>query len=104
MATTFDGNEGEMILVGDAADMTQAFQKKHPNQKKGYFFGRNKIEDLLNQTGAMGIRIYFGLASEKDLTLVLVAANADVDDNLNNILDTGIGCPDVCSTDNALNS
>ena len=104
MAASFDGNEGEMIVIKDASAMAENFRSNFPDQKKAFFYGRNKIEELLNQTGAMGIRIYFGYNGASELQLILVAANEDTDDNLNNILDTGIGCPDICGPDNALNS
>lgn len=104
MATNFNGYEGEMIIVKDGANMTANFRSNFPNEKKGYFFGRYKIEELLNQTGAMGIRVYFGQNNDGELSMVLVAAEANWDDNLNTILDTGVPCPDYCSTDNALNS
>lgn len=104
MADVFKGTEGEMISSTDAAALTLAFRTNFPTQKKGYFFGKSKLQTLVQQTGSKGLRIYFGQNADGELTLVLVSADASGNDNLNNILDTGVGCPDVCSTNNALNS
>ncbi len=104
MADVFNGSEGEIISSKDAGALTAEFRANFPTQKKGYFFGKNKIQILASQTGTKGLRIYFGQDANGKLTLVLVAADASGNDNMNNILDTGVGCPDLCSTDNALNS
>lgn len=94
-----------MIDLEDAADLTAAYRNAQMNSIKGVFFGKNKLQELLDAEGSMGIRCYFGLTSESKLTLVLVSADEDGNDLTElSILDNGIGCPYVCSQTNDLNS
>lgn len=107
MPTTFSGNEGTFITLSEGADFTQAYRDDvGDTQNKAYFFGKNKLTDILNQSDCMGIRIYFGL--DKDTgkyNLVLVGALANENDMTTGyILDGGIPCPTCCGNTNSLNS
>ncbi len=99
----FNGTEGSFISLNDGAVLTKTYRTNHKNKKIAQFFGKDKLLDLLNQTGAMGIRIYFG-ERDGDLELVLVAADANENDLLDKILDKGWSCPTNCSVNNALNA
>ena len=92
-----------MLFRSDASALTAKYRTNNPNRTKGYFFGKEKLETLLQQSDSEGIRIYFG-ETETDFKLVLVGAKADQDDILTKILDSGSPCPDKCGVDNALNS
>jgi hypothetical protein len=99
----FNGSEGKFITLSEGADLTSEFRSSNPTQPLAYFFGRDKLEELLAQDNCMGIRIYFG---EKDnsLQLVLVSADDNQDDLLDKILDRGAKCPPYNSVSNDLNS
>lgn len=99
----FDGTEGSLVDINDASAWTAEFRRNNSSQKKAYFFGREKIEDLLAQTGAKGIRIYFG-EDQGVFKLILVAAETDEDDIIGDVLDNGVPCPTNCGSNNALNS
>ncbi|MBK7148064.1 MAG: hypothetical protein IPH78_04385 [Bacteroidetes bacterium] len=103
---TFDGNEGTFITLSEGANMTSAYREANPDAIKGLFFGKNKLLDLLNQTGCVGIRIYFAIDDEtKEAGLVLVGAKENTNDITSGyIIDHGISCPPVCGADNDLNS
>ncbi|MCR9171895.1 MAG: hypothetical protein NXI10_05350 [bacterium] len=102
----FNGSEGDFITLAEGAAMTKAWRDANSSDAiKGVFFGKEKLQQLLDQAGSEGIRIYFGLNEEGKNSLVLVSADADQNDNVNGlILDRGAYCPDICSAANALNS
>jgi hypothetical protein len=99
----FNGSEGEFITLNEGADLTGEFRSSNPTQPLAYFFGREKLEELLAQDNCMGIRIYFG-EKNNTLQLVLVSANDNQDDLLDKILDRGGPFPPRTSSTNALNS
>ena len=100
----FNGNEGTIITLSAGAALTAEFRKDFSSQPLAIFFGKNKLNTLLAQSTAVGIRCYFGEDTSGNLTLVLVAANASCNDLTSCVLDTGMPCPTACSTANSLNS
>ncbi|NRA10907.1 MAG: hypothetical protein HRT57_03005 [Crocinitomicaceae bacterium] len=100
----FNGTEGEFIDMEEAADMTSGWRNGDNGDKKGGFLGREKLEQLLAQTDAQGIRIYFGVdPADGKKTLVLVAADSEENDITDLILDRSAGCPRNCGVGNDLN-
>lgn len=100
----FDGNEGSWISLDDGALLTETYRENNPGKLKGYFFGKDKLETLLNQSDSMGIRIYYGEDANGTQKMVLVGAKANQDDILDKVLDFGEPCPSQCGNDNVLNS
>lgn len=101
----FNGTEGEFISLGEAADMTKAWRTGDFGPGDAVFYGRERLEELLDQEGVMGIRMYFAVNEKNEKTLVLVGATENEDDLHNGlILDRGPICPSTCSTSNPLNS
>ena len=98
----YNGTEGTLISKQQAKALTAKFQADHPAEKKGYFFGRNHLEDILQQDHCKGIRVYLGKTDDEDphITLVLVGADDQGDDQstlAHKILDFGDPCPTSCS-------
>lgn len=95
-----------MISLSDAAAMTAAYRTANPNGTKGHFFGVNQVMKILNQTGCVGLRIYYG----KDTTtggrqLVMVGVDSSENDLTSGvILDRSVTCPPYCGGGNTLNS
>ncbi|MGD1846724.1 MAG: hypothetical protein ACFB10_15150 [Salibacteraceae bacterium] len=100
----FDGNEGTWITLDEGEALTSHYRENNPGAIKAYFFGKDKLETLLNQSDSVGIRIYYGLDGDDVPKMVLVGAKENQDDILTNILDFGDPCPSTCSADNKLNS
>lgn len=102
----FNGEEGSYISLETAAELTAAWRGGDNGDMKGYFYGKEKLQSLLDETGSEGIRIYFGETSTGEKTLVLVAANSSKDDIITGgkILDFGEPCPSQCGKRNDLNS
>lgn len=102
--SNFNGNEGTFIQLGTASDWTKKYRDENEGQAKGIFYGKAKLNELLNQTDCVGIRVYFATDAEGNNQLVLVGAKANKDDITTLVLDMGSRCPDDCSSPNALNS
>ncbi len=71
---------------------------------KAHFFGKDKILDLLNQSGAVGLRIWYGIGPDGNNRnvpqLYVVAVDANGDDILPSgnelVLDQSLPCPSYC--------
>ena len=106
----FTGNEDHSITLAEGAALTGKFRQilmPLLGGKKGEYFSQSAINSLLDQEGAVGIRIYLGLSD--DLIpiprLVIVAVNAQGNDLTTGlIVEKGALCPPVCSVNNPLNS
>jgi hypothetical protein len=62
------------------------------------------LQELLDQEGCMGIRMYYGLDEHGKKELVLVGADADQNDMTELVADLSMPCPSICGVANALNS
>jgi hypothetical protein len=101
----FKGTEGEIITLTEASDWTATYRAQMATgDPKGHFFGKDILNDLLAQSGCMGIRIYYGIDDEEQKVLILVGADANTDDMTDKVADKSIPCPTICGTANALNS
>lgn len=103
---SFNGNEGAVITLADAADLTANYRASiSPGDIIGMFVGRNKILDILNQQGCMGVRIYLGMDKNGEIELVLVGADSSEDDMEKGVIvDSMVRCPVICSSPNPLNT
>ncbi len=99
----FNGTEGSTISLQQAGEWTENWRNNYPSESKAVFFGREALEDLLGQTGCMGIRIYFAINNNDTVTAVLVGADAHHDDITELVFDAAVICPIICSKENALN-
>lgn len=89
----FNGNEGEPIELDVAAEWTARYRAAN-NGVYAHFFGRNILQDILDQDGCMGIRIYYALDDEGVSQLILVGANAEEDDLYDRVLgERSFPCP-----------
>jgi len=101
----FNGNEGEQVTIDEAAAWTKRYRASNPTAIKASFYGINKINDVLNQPGVVGIRFYNGEDQNGDNNLILVGVDANEDDITSGvIMETGVNCPSQCGVPNLLNS
>ena|SRR6218665_1521387 len=101
---SFNGTEGTPITLAQGKSLTSNYRKACPNTTKGVFIGKDHIGDLLAQTGAKGIRVYFGSDPVEGNTIVVVAADASENDILDLIIDNGKKSPPYTGNANDLNS
>jgi hypothetical protein len=103
---SFNGNEGEFVTLNDASRWTANYRNTiEPGDTIAEFQGKEKLLELLNQEGCVGIRFYYAINDEGQKVLVLVGADSDENDMENGLLlDDGIPCPIICSKRNKLNS
>lgn len=101
----FDGTEGDQIELETAAAWTKNYRGAHPEETKGHFFGKDILNDILNQTGCMGIRMYYAIDDDGNKQMVLAGANTDEDDMDSGVVaDISVLCPPSCGRRNSLNS
>jgi len=126
----FSKDAGRFIPVHAGAKLTgeyrvdQLERKKHIDPVMSEFFGIDKIQELLSQPGASGLRIYYGLDvdgdGKRDKKFVLTATDSQGEDILptaerslekdaatknTGILVTDIKCPFDCpKVQNPLNT
>lgn len=99
----FNGTEGEIITLAEGAAMTKQWRRTNSNGNAVYY-GKDILNQLLEQSDCVGIRFYFAVDSDGKNTLVLAGVDADGNDILANIADRGLKCPVRCSERNELNS
>lgn len=99
----FDGTEGGQIPLAEGAAMTAAYRNSNPNQRKAHFFGKDILNEILDQTGCVGIRMYYGINSSGEKELVLVGVDANENDMLNLVADISFPCPNTCDGKSVLN-
>lgn len=88
----FTKDSGKFISLSDGAKLTKEYRidqterKKHVDPIMSQFFGLDRINQLLSQEGATGLRIYYGLDvdgdGKRDKAFVLTATDANGNDIL----------------------
>jgi len=103
---SFTGTEDHSISLEDASDLTANYRSNHSIFAiKGFYFSKEAIQDILDQTDCVGIRIYFGEDGSSNPKLVISGVKTNEDDLYNGLLaEYGIPCPTNCGGSNPLNS
>ena len=98
-----DPNTGGFISKTEAKALTERYRNENPSGSTvSHGFGITKLNEVLEQTDVVGIRIYYGIsqngANNDNKELIIVG----VDSNNRDILDTGKildisrPCPPFC--------
>lgn len=72
----YTGKENHSFPVQAGKEMMAAFQADNPFETYGWYFGREAIEWLLAQDGAVGIRIYGGFKPNGQFSPVILGVDA----------------------------
>lgn len=99
----FNGSEGSYITLAQGSTMTEDHRIAYPSEPMGVFLGKTKLEALLNQSNAQGLRIYFS-QSNGEMNVVVVAADKNENDITTKVLNKAKPSPPYSSTSNPLNS
>jgi hypothetical protein len=102
----FTGNENHWISLEEAAKLTRNYREAAGSGAiLGGFFGKNAILDILNQSGCVGLRIYYGQSDDDKSRFVLTGVNSDEDDLYEgHLAEISIDCPPHCPKANPLTS
>ena len=97
----YNGSEGDAITLDEAAALTANYRESLADTVetvKAHFFGRNILQQILDQENCVGIRMYYGLDENGGKQLVLVGvdpAGQDMEAGL--IADRSRVCPPDCT-------
>lgn len=104
----FNGSEGDPIDLATALNWTAHYRETtDPDDIQAHFFGSEILQQLLNESGCVGIRVYYAVddAGAKKLILVgvdshgenlLPATGGKVEGGGNILADYSYPCPDYC--------
>jgi hypothetical protein len=103
---SFNGDEGSVVTLDEASGWTANYRNTIPDGEIiAQFVGRDKLLEILNQEGCMGIRFYYGIGDDGKKNLIAVGATSDEDDMVEGvILEKFLQCPPRCPKRNSLNS
>jgi len=107
---TFNGSEGSPITLNAAKQWVANYRNQNPGQVEAHFFGFEIIQKILDESGCMGIRIYYGIDDDGKKQLILVGADADMNNLIpstpnqvipgeNIVADVSSPCPPWCQID-----
>lgn len=101
---TISNTSGEFITQEEAVAFTHDFQSANPDAFKCFYVGSERIKELMDQKGLMGIRIYRGYDKHNDVeNLVLVGVDALGNDMCaEKFLERLIPCPVACAQNSIL--
>lgn len=100
--STFNTSDGGYISKATAKEYTENYRDENPEATNSHFFGKTKLEEVLDQQDVIGLRIYYGLKDDGNngyiQELIIVGVNDDDKDVLdtNKILDYSRPCPPHC--------
>jgi hypothetical protein len=107
------------ISLQTAIDMTKRYRANRPaNFPICETFEKEVIQRILDTAGCASLRVYFGMKENQQVSVILVAADAEGKDLLPAstttttatgtddpvIIDDGYRCPDICPPDSPINS
>lgn len=100
----YTGQENNLITLSTAIKLTQNFQATAtPSTVFGEYFGKTIFMSILNQSGCVGIRIYYGKKDDGTPVLVLVGVDANGHDLTAGLLgEIGTPCPPYCDSTHTL--
>lgn len=95
-----DGNAGSFILLDEAKNLVNNFDIQYPSLPKAYTLDASLIQELLDQEGCAGIRIYNGYDTvSQSMTPVIIGVDKDNSDIIaGRIIDRLVICPNNCPT------
>lgn len=101
---TISNTTGEFITQEEAVAFTHDFQTANPNALKCFYAGSEKIKELMDQKGLMGIRIYRGYDKINNVeNLVLVGVDTSGNDMCEELfLERLTPCPAACAQNSIL--
>ncbi len=102
----FTGNESHDITLAEASEWTANYRASiSTGETIAHYFGKTAIQNIMNQSNCVGIRIYYALDNAGAKQIIAVGVNSDGNDLYNGLLaERTIKCPQDCPSANPLNS
>ena len=101
---SFTGNEGGYITLAQGQTWTGNHRTANPTMVKAHFYGKTKLNEMLAQSGCVGLRMYRAIDDAGCLELVIVGVTANGTDMTSGLLlDRSIPCPSACDPSSSLN-
>lgn len=95
---SFTGHEDHNFPLEEAARWTAKYRRENPGAITAHFFGKDAIQEILNQDTCVGIRIYYALDDQGQKQLIIVGTDANENDLYNGIIaERSFPCPPYCS-------
>ena len=100
---------GKLIPIAEASGLTTEYRALNPGAPLGHLFGEKVIREILDQHGAEGIRIYYGIKpgvtpGTTAPQLILVSVDKHGNDIVPGVYgDRSEICPPMCSVANPIN-
>jgi hypothetical protein len=106
---SYTGNEDQFITLETGALLTKNFRDSLPPSPTdptiGFYFSKSCIQDILDQTNCVGLRIYSALDEDNKRQLVIVGVDTSENDLYEGLIgDRGGKCPPGGGASNPLNS
>ncbi len=100
----FTGQENHAVSKADAAKFTANYRRTAGGARRGGFFGRDALLQILNQKDCVGMRYYFAKDDNNLPIIVLTGVTADQNDIENGVLlEVCRPCPPFCGAASELN-
>lgn len=98
------GHEVQNVTLAYGASLTSNFRNSSPSGTTlGEYFSGDAVRGILNQTGCIGLRIYYGKKSDGTPALVLSGVDGNGSDLAGGVIcETGFPCPPVCDVTSPL--
>jgi len=102
----FTGNENHDFNLKEAAEWTRLYRQLNPGEPFGHYFGKTAIQNILNQPGCVGIRIYNAIDPRtREKHFLVVGVEGSQTDLYNGLIaERCITCPTHCGNPSPLNS
>lgn len=104
----YDGADGGRIDLNTAKQWAKNFRdsQSKPDEVRSHYFGRDVIDQILQQLGCSGIRIYYVRNDKNEKELLILGVDSSGSNMLpplsvagpgdNSIADMSFPCPPVC--------
>lgn len=102
----FTGHEDHAITLQEASEWTANYRATiNSGETIAHYYGKDALSAILDQSGCVGIRIYYALDNNSAKQIIAVGVDSNGNDLYNGLLaERTIKCPITCSLPNPLNS
>jgi len=100
------GHENHNVTLSYAANLTKNFRVKTGATTTtilAEYFGKDALQQVLDEPGCIGLRIYYGQKDDGTPALVLIGVDQSGNDMIKGfVLENGYPCPPICDVEGFL--